>query len=202
MRSLDRGRTKLMTLEATRGKQPQFEHGYFWEWGVLGATHDDRVSYRLPYESGKRFRLFQGPGGTLSHQGEAAYDFPMPIGTPVRAARAGRVIEVVDAFGEGSSDPSADQMANEIKILHDDGTIGAYLHLLRGGMRVQVGDHVEAGTAIGLSGNSGRTTGPHLHFEVFRRSDGSKRRQTIPIRFRTADAETVVLEVGKFYRAD
>lgn len=159
------------------------------------------MSYHLPYESRKTFRLFQGPDGALSHQGEAAYDFPMPRGTPIRAARGGLVTEVVDDFGEGGDDLAFADMANKVLILQDDGTIAAYFHLLRGGMRVKAGDRVEAGTIIALSGNSGRTTGPHLHFEVFRPMGGSKR-ETIPVRFRTAAGEAIVLEEGQAYRAD
>ena len=199
-RALSQGRTKLMTLRAIPGKKPKFEHAFYWEWGVLGATHDARVSYRLPFEPQKTFYLFQGPGGTLSHKGEFAWDFPMPLRTPVCAARGG-MVEVVDEFDEGGHDVKFRSMANRILILHADGTIGAYVHLLRGGMRAKAGDRVEAGTVIALSGNSGYSTGPHLHFEVFRKIEAMKR-ETLPIRFHTAEGDRVVLEVGQWYRAD
>lgn len=201
IRTLRQGRTELMTLRTIPGKRPMFEHGFYWEWGVVGATHDDRVSYRLPFEPHKTFYLFQGPDGVLSHKGQFAWDFPMPLGTPVCAARAGMVIEVVDEFGEGGDDEKFRLMANRILILHEDGTIGAYFHLLRGGMRTKLGDRVETGAVIGASGNSGHSTGPHLHFEVFRRLD-TGRRETLPVRFRTADGDGIVLEPGKSYRAD
>jgi murein DD-endopeptidase MepM/ murein hydrolase activator NlpD len=201
VRTLSQGRTELMTLRAIPGKRPLFDHGFFWEWGVVGATHDDRVSYRLPFERHKTFWLFQGPDGALSHKGQFAWDFPMPLGTPVCAARAGTVIEVVDEFGEGGGDEKFGPLANRILILHEDGTIGAYFHLLRGGMRTKFGDRVETGAVIGTSGNSGRSTGPHLHFEVYRKLEPGCR-ETLPVRFRTADGDGIVLEPGKSYRAD
>jgi murein DD-endopeptidase MepM/ murein hydrolase activator NlpD len=200
IRALRKGRTELMTLRALPGKRPTFDHGYFWEWDA-GAAHDDRVSYRLPYERHKTFFLFQGPDGALSHQGQFAWDFPMPLGTPVCAARAGTVLDVVDEFGEGGDDEKFNAMANKILILHEDGTIGAYFHLLRGGMRTNPGDRVETGAVIGASGNSGRSTGPHLHFEVYRRRDFG-RRETLPVKFHTSDGDGIVLEPGKSYRAD
>jgi murein DD-endopeptidase MepM/ murein hydrolase activator NlpD len=125
----------------------------------------------------------------------------MPLRTPVCAARAGTVIEVVDEFGEGGDDMKFAEMANRIFILHDDGTIGAYFHLLRGGMRTKFGDRVETGAVIAASGTSGRSTGPHLHFEVFRKLDTGGR-ETLPVRFRTSDGDGIVLEPGKSYRAD
>lgn len=201
-RTLRWGRNKLLTLRPVPGKRWHYDYKYTSQWGVVGAQHDGRVSYRLPYEAGKTFPLGQGPFGRQSHQGKFAYDFRLPLGTPVCAARSGVVVDVVDRFGEGSNDEAYRELSNRIFILHDDGTVGAYYHLLRGGMRVSRNDRVEAGAVIALSGNSGFTTGPHLHLEVFRASSDMKQ-ETLPIRFHTAGGgDGIVLEETKSYRAE
>jgi murein DD-endopeptidase MepM/ murein hydrolase activator NlpD len=200
-RLLREGRNKLQTLRPLAGKAWHYNYHYEWDWGAVGARHDDRVTYRLPYEAGRSFRFWQGPHGSLTHQDKSAYDFSLPLGTPVCAARSGLVLDVVDRFEEGGNDPAYRPMANKVLILHEDGTVAAYLHLLRGGMKVSPGDRVEAGDVIALSGNSGFTTGPHLHLEVFRTTEEMKQ-ETLPIRYHTADGDGVVLEEKKWYRAD
>ncbi len=88
----------------------------------------------------------------------------MPEGTPIVAARAGMVVKVEnDQSGRGKN-PSG----NFVRILHDDGTMGVYLHLMQGSVNVREGQRVLAGTALARSGNTGNSTGPHLHFVVQR----------------------------------
>lgn len=201
LKVVPRGRTALMTLTAVPGKRFTYEYDYVWHWGKAGAVHDDRISYRMPYEAGSRYSLFQGPDGSLSHRGKFAYDFPMKRGTPICAARAGLVVQVVDGFGEGGADDRFRDQVNKINVLHDDGTFAEYVHLQRGSMRVKILDRVVAGTILALSGNSGWTTGPHLHFEVWRRMAGAPR-QTLPVKFQTNGRTNVVLQTDQWYRAD
>jgi murein DD-endopeptidase MepM/ murein hydrolase activator NlpD len=124
----------------------------------------------------------------------------MPLGTPIHAARGGTVVGVKSDSNVGGDDGKYDWDANYILIQHTDGTLGQYVHLLKGGVRVKVGQHVEDGDWIGLSGNTGHSTGPHLHFSVFKARDG-KHRQTIPVRYKTTDTAAVMLEEGKTYKA-
>jgi murein DD-endopeptidase MepM/ murein hydrolase activator NlpD len=67
----------------------------------------------------------------------------------------------------GGLDPRRDRArANFVRILHDDGSMALYAHLAPGGVRVQVSQAVAAGEPIAWSGNTGYSTGPHLHFAV------------------------------------
>ena len=95
-------------------------------------------------------RVFNGAVQS-THQG---LDFRVPTGTPVLAVNAGTVILAQPLYFEG----------NCIVIDHGQGLLTLYLHLSE--MRVKDGDHITKGQLIGLSGGTGRATGPHLHLAV------------------------------------
>lgn len=156
-----------------------------------GAQHDDSARYRLPYDPRIPRLVSQGIGGKLSHQGEEhfAFDFLMPVGTPVLAAREGVVARVVDGFREGRLDPALASKANSVAVLHPDGTFATYAHL-DPGIPVAVGQHVGAGAKIGQSGDTGYSDGPHLHFDVSRRKAGGGI-ESLPIRFRLGGQDFV-----------
>lgn len=129
-----------------------------------GTAH--AYKYPLPWVGGP-FRLTQGPGGRYSHygpKGRYAMDIAMPVGTPIIAARAGTVVKVENSQSGRGSNPSG----NFVRILHDDGTMGVYLHLMQGSVVVQEGQRVSVGSSLARSGNTGNSTGPHLHFVVQR----------------------------------
>lgn len=122
--------------------------------------------YPLPWRGGP-FRLTQGANGTYSHftpKGRYAVDIAMPEGTPIVAARAGVVVKTEGQQSGRGNNPAG----NFVRILHDDGTMGVYLHLMRGSVSVREGQRVEVGTLLARSGNTGNSTGPHLHFVVQR----------------------------------
>ena len=198
-----KGRFPLVELKPVPGAESYgYKIRYDWQFGLGGARHDASVVYELPFASGKEYRVDQGPGGSFTHtdNNENAIDFGMPEGTPIHAAREGVVEVVVDRFDRGGTDPAFRDSVNMILVRHSDGTYGEYVHLKRGGARVKAGQKVKARQLLGLSGNTGYTQGPHLHFAVFSPKDGTTR-ETIPIRFRTADARGVRVVEGETYRA-
>jgi murein DD-endopeptidase MepM/ murein hydrolase activator NlpD len=173
---------------------------YRWVYGRLHAHHDDAVAYVLPYASGKTYPVIQGFNGAFSHQGRYAIDWDMPERTPVHAARSGLVVEVQDGYREGGLEDRLRTKANYIMVQHDDGTIGNYVHLAPNGAFVKVGQRVAAGQAIGVSGNTGYSSGPHLHFEVYTITPSLERR-TVPIRFRVEGRRVVEIQEGQAYTA-
>jgi murein DD-endopeptidase MepM/ murein hydrolase activator NlpD len=109
--------------------------------------------------------MTQGPGGRYSHtgvKGRYAIDIAMPEGTPIVAARAGQVVKIENNQSGRGTNPSG----NFVRLLHDDGTMSVYLHLKRGSVQVREGERINPGQLMALSGNTGNSTGPHLHFVV------------------------------------
>lgn len=127
-------------------------------------------AYRLPYPAGSTFTVLQGFHGAFSHRGsnEYAVDFDCPAATRVLAARPGLVV-AVNAAAQGSGttpDYLEYRRTNFVLVRHDDGTLGEYMHLAPSGVRVRVGQRVERGDELALSGNTGFSSTPHLHFQV------------------------------------
>ncbi|HEY8034766.1 MAG TPA: M23 family metallopeptidase [Methylobacter sp.] len=133
------------------------------------AHYSSTTSYLPPIAPNTSFQISQAFGGSFSHtdeQNKYAVDIVMPIGTPVHAARSGIVLEAEDDFYKGGTNKAYSSEANNIRILHDDGSMAIYAHLELEKAQVYPGLAVTAGQLIGYSGNTGFTSGPHLHFAV------------------------------------
>lgn len=152
--------------------------------------------YPLPWRGGP-FKQSQGPGGKYSHtgpKGRYARDIAMPEGTPIIAARAGTVVKVENSQTGRGNNPSG----NFIRILHNDGTMSVYLHLKRGSIRAREGQFINVGDRIALSGNTGNSTGPHLHFVVQRNVGMSL--ESIPFDFsQPVGSKTITTGQGRAY---
>lgn len=158
--------------------------------------------YVLPYPVGEGYTVSQGNCSSGGHSGAAryAYDFWMPVGTLVTAARAGIVETVIEIYQDGDHAPSH---ANLVRVRHEDGTYAVYAHLTHNGALVAEGTPVERGSRIGRSGNSGATGGkPHLHLDfapclVISAGECA----TLPVTFSNTDPNPNGLQFGHHYVA-
>ena len=191
---------KHLVLELARENPSRgggYSFGYTYNFGdAINASHDDTEVYLLPYKKGIRSLMGQGPNGRFSHKGIYAYDFNLDEGTPVLAARSGKVVMVREDSNEGCRSSKCQDKANYVIILHDDGSMAHYGHLKHRGVLVDEGQRVAQGQAIAMSGNTGWSSGPHLHFEVYiPRKTGQ---ESVPLQFYTDDGPARLVE-GKHY---
>ncbi|MFE3328322.1 M23 family metallopeptidase [Streptomyces sp. NPDC059176] len=98
-------------------------------------------------------------GGAMWSHKHSGQDFAVPVGTTVKAAHSGTVVK---AGPYGGGDGSA--YGNAIVIKHANGRYSQYAHLSK--IKVSIGQSVKTGQTIALSGNTGNSSGPHLHFEI------------------------------------
>ena len=121
-------------------------------------------------------------------------DISLPLGTPVRAAREGVVMEFAADFLDGGLDPKYQEQANAVRVLHADGTMAVYAHLQADSVRVRPGQPVERGAWLANSGNTGFSSGPHLHF-VIQRNAGMEL-VSVPFEFAGPDGRGVAPVAG------
>ncbi|MGD8977925.1 MAG: M23 family metallopeptidase [Gammaproteobacteria bacterium] len=182
-------------------EEPDYRYEFDWTVGRTDAVHDDDHVYQLPFASGQSYRVLQGYGARFSHTGLEHWtvDFDMPVGTPVHAARGGVVVRVQERYDRSCWEPGCGRYANFVVVLHEDMTTGEYYHLMHRGASVSVGQQVEPGALIGYSGDTGKSTMPHLHFGVYRASSWG-RTQSLPVRFVTAAGLVEQPRSGRRYR--
>jgi|SRR5215207_4647888 len=159
---------------------------------------DSSYVYSLPFEKGKKYLLVQAYRSNLSHKGELALDFKMKKGSRVCAARGGIVLAARSDSKRGGLKPQYLSDGNYIIIRHDDSTLGNYWHLEYDGVLVSPGERIVEGQVIGLSGNTGYTAFPHLHFEVTAGTMAGTHQ--LPTRFRTKKG-TRYLRPLKWYKS-
>lgn len=160
------------------------------QYGDFRAAHPAETKYRLPYQDGVAHRITQAYGDPLTthvgHHHQHAVDFAMPEGTAIVATRDGVVIDVTLDYDTGGLYLDLRDKANGVAIQHADGTVAHYGHLSKRTSPVKMGQRVTAGTVIGYAGNTGFSSGPHLHYAVTKPevlADGRVAHVALPVRF-------------------
>lgn len=180
------------------GRAPFLEYQYKYLAGDPEARHRPETSYRAPFAMSTSHPITQAFPQVATHTTRDSYyavDVSMPIGTDIVAARGGVVFDVAASSFSGGLDPERDgPNANVVRILHDDGTYAIYAHLNTNTIRVRPGDRVERGEYIADSGNTGFSSGPHLHFAVVR--NAGMYIESVPVMFMGRNAEKIVPAVG------
>ena len=189
----------LVNLDLLEGAtSPLLEYQYQYLAGDPRAQHRMEQAYRAPFAISSNYPVTQAFPEIATHMtldSQYAVDLAMPVGTDIFAARGGIVFDVAASNFRGGLDPERDgPAANVVRILHDDGTYAVYAHLNTNTIRVRPGDLVRRGQYIADSGNTGFSSGPHLHFAVLRNS--GMRIESIPVVFLGANSESVVPSSG------
>ena len=186
------GKAKLSKFSRINPELP-FSYSYStrYEIGDPQARHVSGKPYALPFPVTKDFTISQAYDGQQSHthaKTRYAVDIPMPAGTLVQAARTGVVIQIKKAsLMPGKGNPRVQQ----IRILHNDGTMAVYAYLKPGTEKVKVGDKVHRDQPIGeIGGKKTANFEPHLHFAV-QKNTGMKLK-SIPFEFISFDGTAVM----------
>jgi len=192
-------RYKIVTASAIRqnGRTGLGLESYIYV-GDVRQKPDSKYLYELPFESGETYIVSQGYNGRFSHRGENAIDFALETGEKVYAARGGIVYKVVEKNSRSCHQSSCQEFNNFITVYHSDGTFSEYSHLKYNGANVNVGDNIKIGDFLGYSGNTGWSSGPHLHFVVYKYNEKGKR-ETIKTKFKTSKEESVILQENEQY---
>ena len=152
-----------------------------------------------PFSAKKRYQISQGFNGRYSHTGQGnryAIDIAMAIGESVNAVMPGIVADARDDFSMGGAANYFLDKANHITIMHEDGSYAIYAHILYGSLEVSIGDQVKQGQKLARVGNTGFSTGPHLHF-VMRYNSGAGA-YSIPFKLDT-DKGIKLPREGRYY---
>lgn len=176
---------------------------FMWLFGDPLAKHQPEEPYRAPFPAAVSYPISQAFPKTVTHttpDSLHAVDIAMPVGSNVLAARSGIVVEVASTNFRSSLQPGQPgARANLVRIMHDDGTFAIYAHLNWNSIRVRPGERVARGQYIADSGNTGFSTGPHLHFVVVK--NAGTRLESLPVRFAAADGADVAPATGSVLTA-
>jgi len=145
------------------------------------------VTLEFPFPKNKEYRVLQGNNTDFTHNTEwsrYAIDFDLKTNDTVTSASDGYVVGVVDKYDFGGVGAEWQPFANYITVYEpESGIFIQYVHLVKNGSFVQVGDKIRAGQPIARSGNTGQSTIEHLHFNVLVPENSENGLRSVPIEF-------------------
>lgn len=186
----------ILFASCSISNNPQRSEMKLLQKGIM--KDDTSYVYHLPYEEGRSHLLVQGYFSRYTHKNRAALDFKMKKGTKICAVRDGVVTRLKEDGNKGGSNVKYRSYGNFVVIQHEDSSRTGYWHLQYNGVLVNVGDTVKQGQVIAISGKTGYTYFPHLHFIVWR-SDKKGQWKQIGTRFKT-NKGIRYLRPFRFYR--
>jgi murein DD-endopeptidase MepM/ murein hydrolase activator NlpD len=191
-------------------RQPDLSQRYHRHLAFRARFGDPRAvpkpyDYALPYPHGLTFAVLQGFHGAFSHKGsnEFAVDFDCPVATPVLAAREGTIVAAhAAAQGSGTTPDYLDyRRTNFVIVMHDDGTLGEYMHLAPSSVDVKPGQRIERRQILALSGSTGFSSTPHLHFQVMTAADDGIAARSFPFQLAIRPDKVEEPVLGRRYSA-
>ncbi|WP_395374192.1 peptidoglycan DD-metalloendopeptidase family protein [Marinicella sp. W31] len=175
-----------------------YSYQYDVAFGDPNAQHTPREGYRMPYPKGANVFISQSFNGEITHsQDDAnrfAVDLAMPEGTDILAARSGVVMDLVRDFYEGGTHAKYLRRSNFVRILHADGSMAIYSHLKPESTVVRKGQRIKKGQKLAQSGNTGYSSGPHLHFAI--QVNQNMKLKSVPFEFTSGSGVDFTPEVG------
>jgi hypothetical protein len=174
------------------------------EWMVFWGGPTVKQNYHAAYPT-QRFALDLMPAEDSAKTWRAARGEALALtdfacyGSPVFAPAAGKVVVAVDTIPDnpvGKFHPTSEK-GNYIIIEHQKGEFSLFAHLKQGSLKVKVGNEVKAAEEVGQCGNSGRTTSPHLHYDLIDNAKIGRGTLSLPAKFYNYIADSVLIKIGK-----
>ena len=174
----------ILSIDLKNGEIPKLE----FKAGL--GDPEKKIIYpqiALPIPENKAVRIIQGYNGSYSHYkatSKFAIDFKLNVGDTIFAAFEGFAVQVHEGYTKGGKDIKLLDYANNIIIYNPEaGLFFQYSHLAFRGALVEVGEWVKQGQPIGISGMTGYTDIPHLHFNVLAPDPHELRLISVPVDF-------------------
>lgn len=155
----------------------------------LGSTSKqiENIKIELPFPKNKKYRIIQGNNSDYTHNTDwsrYAVDFNLKINDTISSATSGYVVGVVDKYKYGGKGDEWKNFGNYITIYDpNSGLFTQYVHLVENGSLVKIGDEIESGQPIALSGKTGQTDIEHLHFNCLIPANNNDGLKSIPFEF-------------------